>query len=207
MGLQGERVALRPLTRPDLDEIEAWAPFTDPLYRDWNRYPWHRLGKDLWLDLESLDPAAERYAIVDSQRRVIGVVGLVDVDGAHRPLLSVFLGSHYCDQGLGTEALRVLIRHAFVERGLAAIRLSVAATNARARRAYEKCGFHVTRRSYRPVAEDESLAFLDEARYRGLRRYLRQEDGCTYLLFYEMEIGAAAWQAHHGEAAPPGTAQ
>jgi len=96
-------------------------------------------------------------------------------------------------KGLGTDALRTLLRHLFLSRHLRAVRLDVAATNARARRAYEKCGFGVTRHHYRPVEEGQSLAFLDEPRHAHLRSFYRQEDGRTYTLFYRMEVSADDW--------------
>jgi len=195
MGLLGKRVHLRPLTRADLDEIEAWTPYTDPLFVAWNRFPWQHLGKDLWLDLQSTDPSTERYAIVDLPGRVIGLIGLVSVDGGLSLLLSIFLGSDFVGQGLGTDALLTLLRYAFQGCGIACVRLSVAATNGRARKAYEKCGFRVTGRRYRAVGEEESLAFLDDARYRELRPCFRQEDGRLYVLFYNMEIRARDWPA------------
>lgn len=194
MGLRGERVEIRPLTRDDLDEIEAWTPYTDPLYVAWNRFPWHRLGKDLWHELESVDPEVERYAIVDSLRRVIGVAGLVNVDGGNALVLSIFLGADFVGQGLGSDALRTLLRYAFQERGLAAVCLQVAAANVRARRVYERCGFRLMGRRYRPVEEGESLAFLDDARYRELRACFRREAGRIYALFYDMEVRAADWR-------------
>lgn len=204
MVLQGERVLLRPLTRGDLDEVEAWTPFTDPLYLAWNTYPWHRMGKDLWYELEATDPAVERYAIVDREGRVIGVLGLVDVDGTRSPVLSIFLGAEFSGQGLGTDALRTLLRHVFQERGQAAVRLQVAATNGRARRAYEKCGFHVTGERYRPPESGDPLAYLGDPRYQHLRRYVRQEGERTYLLFYDMQITAAEWWASQGTEGPEG---
>ncbi|MDI7276078.1 MAG: GNAT family N-acetyltransferase [Anaerolineae bacterium] len=198
MPLRGERVVVRRLLRRDLDEVEAWTPFTDPLYAPWNRFPWHRLGKDLWYELESTDPLVERYAIVDLQGRVIGVLGLVGGEHPSSPVLSIFLGADYCGQGLGSDALQAVMRHAFEERGFASVRLQVAATNRRAVRAYEKCGFRATGKHYRPVEEGESLAFLDEPQYRALRQYYRLEGGRAYLLFYDMEAHSADWRAAIG---------
>lgn len=207
MALQGERVSLRPLTRRDLDEVEAWTPFTQPLDLAWNRFPWHRLGKDLWHELQSTDPAVERYAVLDGRGRVIGIVGVVDVDESVTSTVSIFLGADYVGQGLGSDALRTLLRHAFLTRHLQAVRLDVAATNSRARRAYKKCGFRVTGRRYRPVEEGQSLAFLAEPRYRHLRSFYREEAGRTYVLFYNMEIGAEDWLAReHERNLPPGSA-
>jgi RimJ/RimL family protein N-acetyltransferase len=187
-------VQLRPLTRADLDEIEAWPPHTDPLYVDWNRFPWRRLGKDLWHEIEATDPTLVRYAIVDHRNAVIGVIGLVDAGRGRSPSLSIFLGAEYCGRGLGTDALRTLLRHAFEECRYAAVRLQVAATNARARRAYERCGFRLAGTRYRPVEPEESLAFLDDPRYHHLRPCFRQADGRTFALFYDMEIRAEDWQ-------------
>lgn len=195
MALRGERVSLRPLTRPDLDEVEAWTPYGEPPELDWNRLPWHRLGKDLWHELQSTDPAVERYAVLDLQGRVIGVIGLVDVDGGLSPMLSIFLGADYVGQGLGSDALRTLLRYAFRERRFRAVRLDVAASNGRARRAYEKCGFRPVGRRYRPVEEGETLAYLRQARYRHLRPFYRVEDGRTYALFYHMQLDVEDWVA------------
>ena len=196
MGLQGKRVSLRPLIRDDLDEVEAWAPYTDPLYVDWNRFPWHRLGKDLWHELQTTDRAVERYAIVDPAGRVIGVLGLI-LDEGQTPLLSIFLGAEYVNRGLGTDALETLLQHVFTERGFKAVCLDVAASNRRARHTYEKCGFRLVDARYRPMEEHESLAFLSEPHYRELRSYYRRRHGRTYALYFRMVIRAEDWQARH----------
>ena len=207
MILQGERVSLRALARADLDQVEAWTPYTDPLYVAWNEFPWHRMGKDLWYALESIDPAVERFAIVDRQARVIGLAALVSVDGGPCPVLSIFLGSAYVNQGLGSDAVRTLLGYAFQERKCTAVRLEVAATNARARRAYDKCGFRIVGSRYRPASDDRSLDCLDDERYRHLRRFCRQENGRTCVLFYVMEIRVRDWRPPGSlAAAQPGTA-
>ncbi len=200
MLLHGTKVTVRPLARADLDEIEAWTPFADPLYRSFNRFPWHRLGKDLWFALESLDPLVERYAIVDAEDRVIGVLGLVGGEPQASPELSIFLGADFCGKGLGTDALQAVLRYGFEERAFRSVRLQVAATNHRAQRAYEKCGFRRTGQRYRLVEEGESLAFLDHPEYRCLREYYREEGGRTYLLHYDMEVRAADWRAAQRQA-------
>ena len=46
-------------------------------------------------------------------------------------------------QGLGTEAIRLVVDHAFGEMGLHRLSLRVLAFNERAIRAYQKCGFRV----------------------------------------------------------------
>ena len=191
--MQGERVTLRPLTRDDLDEVEAWAPHTDPLFLAFNRYPWQRMGKDLWLAVAAADASIERYAIVDDQARVVGVLGLIDVAENGSPMLSIFLGADYVGRGLGSDAVRTLLCYAFGERHFRSVRLYVAAANPRARAVYEKCGFHVTGRHYRP---DDTLSpsLLKEPRYREIRRYHRRRNGRSYWLYYEMEVEAGRWR-------------
>jgi RimJ/RimL family protein N-acetyltransferase len=202
MRLQGERVSLRPLQRADLDAAEAWRPHTDPLYLAWNQMPWHRLGKDLWYELEATDPAVQRFAILDRQERVIGILGLVDVAEQGRPMLSIFLGADYVNQGLGSDALRTILRYVFQDRGLNAVCLQVAASNARARRVYEKCGFRETGRRYRPLTENQPAPYLTEPRDKDLA-YVRKEGDRLYLLHYDMCIRAEEWRrrddATHGQ--------
>ncbi len=190
MLLHGERVSLRPLDRADLDRVEAWTPFTNPLFAPWNRFPWQGLGKDIWHALESTDPALLRLAILNEPGQVIGIIGLLGVGEGGSPLLSIFMGADFVGQGLGTDALRTLLRYLFTERRCASLRLSVAATNPRARRAYEHCGFRITGRRFRPIEEDDALPLLNDPRYRHLRTYFRRRNGLLYLLHYDMEVRA-----------------
>ena len=55
--------------------------------------------------------------------------------------LDVFLASAFQGKGLGSEALRVLARHLFVERGHHRLVIDPRADNRRAIRAYERVGF------------------------------------------------------------------
>ncbi len=59
------------------------------------------------------------------------------------------IGGQHVAQGLGTDAMRVLLRFAFEELGLNKIELSIWEYNARALRTYEKVGFFIegTRRA------------------------------------------------------------
>ena len=86
------------------------------------------------------------------------------------------------------------------------MRLDVAAENARARRAYEKCGFRSTGQRYRPVEDPETLAYLHEPRYRHLRPFYRVEGGRTYALFYRMQLDVEDWVASQPGCSPPGGA-
>lgn len=75
--------------------------------------------------------------------RLIGTCQLNTIDPLHRSAsLQIRIGDTAMrDRGLGTEAVRLLLRHGFVDLNLHRIELSVFGDNPRARRAYEKAGF------------------------------------------------------------------
>lgn len=55
--------------------------------------------------------------------------------------VDVFLATSHHGRGLGTEAIRLLARHLFEDRGHHRLTIDPAADNAAAIRAYEKAGF------------------------------------------------------------------
>jgi aminoglycoside 6'-N-acetyltransferase len=72
-----------------------------------------------------------------------------DPSGRHADV-DIFLGSAAQDRGLGTEAMRAVVRHLIEELGHHRITLSTSVDNARAIHVYEKVGFRrvgVTRKS------------------------------------------------------------
>lgn len=79
------------------------------------------------------------------------------------------------DRGLGTEATRLTMRHAFEEQGLNRVELQVFDFNPRARRVYQKVGF---------VLE-------------GTKRQALLFDG-AWVDAHDMAILAQEWNQHHG---------
>ncbi|MEU3710885.1 GNAT family N-acetyltransferase [Streptomyces catenulae] len=74
--------------------------------------------------------------------RFLGDIALLDVDpdNAHATL-RIMLVAGATDRGLGSEAVRLLLGHAFDRVQLHRVQLEVWDFNHRARRAYERCGF------------------------------------------------------------------
>ena len=65
--------------------------------------------------------------------------------------VDILIGPDHQDRGLGTEAMRLIVRHLVEDRGHHRITLSTAVDNARAIHVYEKVGFRpvgVTRKSH-----------------------------------------------------------
>jgi aminoglycoside 6'-N-acetyltransferase len=89
-----------------------------------------------------------------------------DPSGRHADV-DIFLGPAYQDRGLGSEAMRAVVRHLIDQRGHHRITLGTSVDNARAIRSYEKVGFRrvgVMRKSARSHLtgewEDELLMEL-----------------------------------------------
>jgi RimJ/RimL family protein N-acetyltransferase len=141
--LTGDLVLLRPLTTADVPAImdsiadaEArrltgtHASFTTEqvgtALRDW-------ATRDDRIDMAIIERATGNYA---------GEVVLNGLDPDNASCgFRIALPSAYTDRGLGTEATRLILGHAFDTVGVHRVELEVFAFNPRARRVYEKVGF------------------------------------------------------------------
>jgi RimJ/RimL family protein N-acetyltransferase len=95
-------------------------------------------------ELEKNDPNDFFFMIrpLDDEQP-IGFTGLFDLHWNHGDaLVAIALGDRtYWGNGYGTDAMRILLRYAFIELNLRRVTLIVFDYNPRARRSYEKCGF------------------------------------------------------------------
>lgn len=150
--LSGEAVILRPFTEAD---IAAMGPIlADPEVQiltgsvatraeaerasdtlDERTLAWYRSRADQG---DRLD-----LAIVDATSGAcVGEAVLNDVDAEQRSCnFRILIGPAGRGRGLGTEATRLILDHAFATTELHRIELEVYSFNPRARRAYEKAGF------------------------------------------------------------------
>ncbi|GJF27513.1 acetyltransferase [Kitasatospora sp. NE20-6] len=144
--LTGDRALLRPF-RPGADLPALAAAIADPEVRrltgsahhppfdedHLRRWYGSRNEQDDRLDLALVDRAADRC---------VGEVVLNEWDGPNRSCnLRILIGPGGRDRGLGTEAVRLVLGHAFGHLALHRVSLHVYAFNPRARRVYEKAGF------------------------------------------------------------------
>lgn len=138
----GAMIRLRPLTEEDLPALHRW--YQDPA---------------LWAHLVgAFVPRAEAEAIaymrgwltasasalrlgVEANGELIGQVALAPIaDGEAE--FHIFLGDALeRGKGYGAEATRLMLARAFGELGLGRVTLEVLATNAAARRVYDRLGF------------------------------------------------------------------
>jgi aminoglycoside 6'-N-acetyltransferase len=135
--LVGERVTVRPGRPGDVDALLAIR--AEPSVACW------------WGDSEPRDEVeAELWGTSDVVLLVIEVAG--EVAGGiqydeepdpmyHHAGIDIYLGARWQDRGLGSEAIRLLARFLFAQRGHHRLVIDPAVANARAIAAYTKVGF------------------------------------------------------------------
>jgi aminoglycoside 6'-N-acetyltransferase len=135
--LRGARVVLR-TARPD-DEPALRAVFEAPEVARWWPTPDETEMAAL---LENGDPEVDVW-MVEVEGRVVGLVqGYEEADPMYRHAgIDIVLHPLVHGRGVGPEAIRVLARHLFDDRGHHRIVIDPNAANARAIHAYEKVGF------------------------------------------------------------------
>ncbi|MBB4005775.1 RimJ/RimL family protein N-acetyltransferase [Rhizobium taibaishanense] len=108
--------------------------------------------------------AANPYVwIIEVAGQFIGQIKLHSVNAQDRraSMAIAVYDPQQLGMGFGSEAIRLLLHHAFTQLNLHRIGIRVLAYNERATRAYQKCGFIVERR-------ERETAFVDGVRQDGL---------------------------------------
>ena len=127
---------------PDLARLDAAAPltakFSDYLaaFRE---------------ELEHPTPNQRRFAIDAKDGTHIGNCMYYDIDTRRSEAeLGIMIGKRaYWNQGLGTEAVRALLRHIFTDTALQRVHLKTLAWNKRAQRCFQKSGLRECQRLQR----------------------------------------------------------
>ncbi|WP_019177731.1 GNAT family N-acetyltransferase [Methanomassiliicoccus luminyensis] len=142
MPLRGEKVTLRAVEWGDLPHFVDWLNdpevnahlMSNPLAGLEEQEQWYH-------DLQGTD---ERVLSVEAEDgRLIGNCGIIKLEWEDRRCsLWLAIGEKdVWDRGYGTDVVRTMLRYLFDEMDLNRVYLNVAEANARAIRAYEKCGF------------------------------------------------------------------
>jgi len=138
--LHGEQVTLRPLTTDDAPALLAL--LTDPgVAAWWQRASWDQINEEGAVVLAIVVGGAVAGSIQFHEE--------TDPD-YHFAAIDIFVGDAWQGRGVGSEAMRLLIRYLIEERGHHRLTVDPVAANARAIHVYERLGFRTvgTMRAY-----------------------------------------------------------
>jgi RimJ/RimL family protein N-acetyltransferase len=157
--IRGQRVMLRRPRPDDLPAVIRW--YTDPEIAALTRYqtrPMPAAEVERFFEHRLLSPDALAYSILElPERRLIGFTTFSSLDAENGSVLfHITIGERDAwNRGLGTEATRLMLGHAFERLGLHRVGLTVFSFNDRAIRAYEKAGFRSEGRIRESVLRDD----------------------------------------------------
>jgi RimJ/RimL family protein N-acetyltransferase len=141
------RVRLRAIERSDLPRYVEWLNDPDVTRGVGRSLPLGIEEEEVWFnDLQKKDPMERSMAIdalKDTTWQHIGGCGLFDFNHqARRATSGIMIGDKaFWDQGYGTEAMILLLDHAFLTLNLHRVDLQVYEHNQRAIKVYKKIGF------------------------------------------------------------------
>lgn len=186
--VHGDRVTLRPVTAADIPFLHAALTDVETAVLTGSVHSGAEVGRPGW-SLGELEEVHRRWSAAEDrlvwavvERATDSVVGesvLNGLDAGNRSCNFRIWISGARGRGLGTEATRLTMRHAFETRGLNRVQLEVYDFNPRARHVYEKVGF---------VHEGV------------MRQALRYDD--RWIDAHAMSILASEWADHSGHPAP-----
>lgn len=145
--IYADRVRLRAMEREDIPRCVAW--LNDPEVRHGLAMylPMSIAQEEQWFEGMLQRPADQQSLMIDVREgdgwRHVGGCGYHEIQWRHRAgEVGIFIGEKSLwNQGYGTEAMRLLLRHGFETLNLHRVMLRVYDYNARAARSYEKAGF------------------------------------------------------------------
>lgn len=145
--IYGERIRLRAPEREDIPVFLEW--FNDPevTLTLFTLLPLSRVEEENWFNEMIKSPAAEHPLTIEVKEKdgwkKIGNITFLKIDWIARSAeVGIAIGEKdYWNQGYGTEAMKLMLKHGFETLNLNRIYLQVYDFNQRGIRAYEKSGF------------------------------------------------------------------
>jgi RimJ/RimL family protein N-acetyltransferase len=141
--MTSHRILLRPLGEDDLPALLAWINDRQQVLHNSAYKPVSGAQHQRWFAELQARSDAVAFGIVRAESNLlIGTCQLLHVHPIHRTAdLTIRIAEEHRGQGLGAEALRLLLAFAFRDLNLERVALQVFAGNAPAIAAYEKVGF------------------------------------------------------------------
>lgn len=143
--MQGKNVRLRPIRREDSALLYKWIVDRELLILNSSYMPVSKPDHEAWIESMLTKRSDLVLFVIEDivEDHAIGTCQLVNINWVHRNAeLQIRIGDNESQsRGLGSEAIKLLVNFGFKDLNLHRLHLHVFATNERAIRAYEKCGF------------------------------------------------------------------
>jgi len=181
-------VAIRPMTRADVDTFAQWGRHEDPLFTAFNIPPLDPGAADeLWRHLAGRPHERRPYAGTVSGRFA---AQLILRYGSERALgdIGIAVDPAIVGRGIGTRILRAFVRYLKEHESFERLSLDVAAYNERAIRAYHAAGFRQTGERWGDAGPGLDLQVLTRREGDRLRPFVRQEGETWSLSILHMEM-------------------
>lgn len=143
MYVEGEKTRLRPIEASDLSTILIWNNDAEVEEFLDGESPRTMEACREWFNKSLSNRHAKSYVILTREGLLLGDVELTHISWRSGDAeLRIRIGEKgQWDKGLGTDAVRAILRHAFEDLSLNRVYLRVYSHNKRAIRVYTKCGF------------------------------------------------------------------
>lgn len=144
--LESEKIILRPFEKRDLEKWTSWFNDKDTtLYMNKRVFPNTIAQQEQHLKNSKIDKNNLQFAIVlkDEEESLIGSIGIHKIDWVHRTGdISILIGEKIgLGKGVGKEAIRILVNHAFLKMNLRKITAGMWSENIGSKKAFEANGF------------------------------------------------------------------
>jgi methionyl-tRNA formyltransferase len=144
-GMQSKHVCLRPLRKSDADLLYEWITDRELVIHNSPFFPVTEADHEAWVERMMTKRSDVVIFVIEDLAfgQAIGTCQLVNINWIHRSAeLQIRIGSPTLQgRGYGSEAVSLLCGFGFTDLNLHRIYLHVFASNHRAIRVYEKCGF------------------------------------------------------------------
>jgi RimJ/RimL family protein N-acetyltransferase len=152
--LRGKRVRLREARESDFEQLTRWwadpqtaifqsnylrptpAPTVSDMMRAWGANIAADTGFAIVTNGDGADAASE-----GDEGELIGQISLFAVSKNRSATLGIVIGREHWSNGLGTEAVQLMVDYGFAEMGLHRVELGVFSYNDRAIKSYTRVGF------------------------------------------------------------------
>lgn len=153
-----EKLSLRPLRLEDVKQMENWKWHEDPWFYHYNFDCKTEVERYTWLKSKRVFLTRDIFGLFLDER-LIAFISIKEYNWLFRTAeMGISMDLNYVNQGYGTEGIKLYLKYVFKHSFFKRIILRTAIFNQRAKRAYEKVGFKLTKIKYMPYEEQRYKA-------------------------------------------------